>query len=69
MLGEQSMGSSKNYNKRFFLKGETYTQGLDRIENLNDGTGNVHDKWKEQIISDIIILAIFIGLVIFIVTR
>ena len=63
------MGSFKNHNKRFFLKGETYTQGLDRIENLNDGTGNVRDKWKEQIISDIIILAIFIGLVIFIVTR
>lgn len=63
------MGSSKNYNKRFFLKGETYTQGLDRIENLNDGTGNVRDKWKEQIISDIIIIVIFVGLVIYIITR
>ena len=63
------MGSLKNHNIRNFFKGETYTQGLDRIENLNDGTGNVHDKWKEQIISDIIILAIFIGLVIYIFTR
>lgn len=63
------MGSLKNHNIRNFFKGETYAQGLDRMEKINDGTGNVHDKWKEQIISDIIILAIFIGLVIFIFAR
>ncbi len=67
------MGSLKDHHIRNGFKGETYAKGLDRMEKINDkggnGDGNPHDKWKEQIISDIIILAIFIGLVVFIFSR
>ena len=63
------MGSLKNHHIKNSFSGETYAKGLDRMDRINDGEGNVHDKWKEQIISDIIILVIFVGLVIFIFTR
>ena len=67
------MGSLKDHHIRNSFSGEKYAKGIDRMEKINDnggnGEGNPHDKWKEQIISDIIILVIFTGLVIYIFTR
>ena len=59
----------KDQNVRNLLRGADYEKAIDRMEKIDSKDGNRHENWKEQIISDVIVLVIFIGLVIFIFTR
>ncbi|MBO6241230.1 MAG: hypothetical protein J6O61_10455 [Butyrivibrio sp.] len=62
------MGIKNHDPKNYFMK-QSYEKAIDRMEKIDSAGDNAHEKWKEQIISDIIILIIFLALVIFIITR
>ncbi|MBQ7430588.1 MAG: hypothetical protein IJV29_13050 [Butyrivibrio sp.] len=54
--------------KNYFME-QSYEKAINRMEKIDSAGENKHEKWKQQIISDIIILIIFLGLVIYIFTR
>ena len=60
----------KNHEPKNYFIEQSYEKAIKRMEKIDSaGDENKHEKWKNQIISDIIVLIIFFGLVIYIFTR
>lgn len=59
----------KNHEPNNIFKRHDFEKAINRMDKIDSAGPNAHDKWKEQVISDIIILIIFFGLVIYIFTR
>ena len=61
--------SSKNHEPRNYFKDSEIERISNRMNKIDPESPDAHDKWKGQLIAAIIILAVIIGLVIFVFTR
>jgi hypothetical protein len=58
-----------NHESKNFFKDSEIERISNRMNSIDPENPEAHDKWKSQIIAGIIILAVLIGLVIFIYIR
>ncbi len=61
--------SSKRHEPKNYFKDSEIERISNRMERIDPESPDAHDKWKRQIMADLIILAVFMGLVIYIIVR